>query len=592
MNDFKHPSGLNVFQQYRRSVKVAKSTSRMKNMAWYQEPLDLDVQIHCYLKDGAGASCYLYIKSHNVFEKFDDLNSRQLEQPEELIKFIDSALSQDVCRGAKSLGVVLYLADEFSLAGLGPEYNKPSELASLRGMMRDDPKAILDDKTISTESHAWRLFPYPGATIGGEFATAVAVPCSRSNTLKILRDIGNEKNFPIKTCALSAPLCAIGLVPLFSQTNQEGGVCLFNYCAFTLMAFFNSQGDLAVMRYMPHANGAVMPSNIGPAIQSTTTALEMEKPDISVVSMVGNDVGDLSTTLQQSLPDAKVGVVGVDDLIDDYDLPIGCPAEFIAVTQKIDPELCPLVENETNTALREEGWNKQDFLSSDQDEIDMFPDMADMKVLRLGRRVRKIAALLVVAVLSYGGYNTFTKINSNIWKYQAVDHKAETEVLTNELKRYEHWDNLLMDRSKAWVCLELIARMMPADDSVILKVVKHDVRLKKENRGDKHGFSKEWIIDGFATDRGIEHLERHCTSEGINKLFLEVATTTENAAYFPDTGQRDITVSLVPRINPSYNSFNGQKTGSAFERTFKLSITQNITAEDEMALAAIEGVTR
>ncbi len=343
---------------------------------------------------------------------------------------------------------------------------------------------------------------------------------------------------------------------------------------------------------MPHANGALMPANIGPAIQSTATALEMEKPDISVVSMVGNDVGDLSRTLQQSLPDAKVGIVGAYDLIDDYDLPVGSPLEFIAVTQKIDPELYPLVENETNTALREEGWNKQDFLSSDQDEIDMFPDMADMKVLRLGRRVRAIAALLVVAVFGYGGYNTFTKINSSIWKYQAVDYKAETEILTNELKRFEHWDNLLMDRSKAWVCLELIALMMPSDDSVVVKFVKHEVKLKRESRGDKHGFSKEWIIDGFATDRGIEHLEKHSTSEGIKKLFSRVAQKTENAAYFPDTGQRDITVSLVPRINPSYNSFNGQKTGSAFERTFKLSITQNITAEDEMALAAIEGITR
>ena len=59
------------------------------------------------------------------------------------------------------------------------------------------------------------------------------------------------------------------------------------------------------------------------------------------------------------------------------------------------------------------------------------------------------------------------------------DDKAETSGLTNELKRYEHWDNLLMDRSKAWVCLELVARMIPTDGSVILKTVKHDCSTKK-----------------------------------------------------------------------------------------------------------------
>ena len=75
-------------------------------------------------------------------------------------------------------------------------------------------------------------------------------------------------------------------------------------------------------------------------------------------------------------------------------------------------------------------------------------------------------------------------------------------------------------------------------------------------------------------------------------MFHEVAKSTENAAYLPNIGQRDITVSLVPRANPSYNSFNSQKAGSAFERTFKLSVTQNISAEDDMALAAVEGVSK
>ena len=101
----------------------------MKNLAWYQSPLELDVQIHCYIKDGSGASCYLRVQSSDVFEQIAGLSSRQLEQRDQLEKFIDSALQHEACRKAKSLGVIFYIADEFSLAGLGPEYRNPGELS-------------------------------------------------------------------------------------------------------------------------------------------------------------------------------------------------------------------------------------------------------------------------------------------------------------------------------------------------------------------------------------------------------------------------------------------------------------------------------
>ena len=590
MSDLKHPSELNAFQQYRRSVKVAKTTSRMKNLAWYQSPLELDVQIHCYIKDGSGASCYLRVQSSDVFEQIGGLSSRQLEQRDQLEKFIDSALQHEACRKAKSLGVIFYIADEFSLAGLGPEYRNPGELHDLRDKMRHDPKEVLDDKTISTDTHAWRLFPYAGAAAGGEFATVVAVSRRRSETLKALREIGDEKNFPIKTSALSAPLCAVGLVPWFANASEDGGVCLFNYHTFTLMAFFNSHGNLMVLRYMPHANGAVIPANIGPAIQSTATAFEMEKPDIFLVSMVGNDLVSFSSLLQQSMLGASVLTVDPDKLLHAHGLPAGCPLECIAITQDIDTEVYPLAENETFSALRNEAWYLQDFLSADQEEIDMYPDRADMKILKFGRRIKKIAAVLFMGILLYGGYTISTKVKSDVWSHQPKDDKAETNGLTNELKRYEHWNNLLMDRSKAWVCLELVARMIPTDGSVILKTVKHDVQLKKESKSSQSGFSKEWVVTGFASELGIEHLEKHCTSDGINKLFQDVALSTENAVYLPEGGHRDITVSLAPRFNPSFNKFNSQNAGSSFERVFTLTISQNVTADDEMALSTVEGV--
>lgn len=548
----------------------------------------MDVQIHCYLKENSGVDCYLHVKSGDVFEKLGAINEAQLEQRDLLEQFIDDALDHEMCRGTSSLGVIFYLADDFSLAGLGPEYKNPIELPHLRQKMCDAPKEVLDDKTISTDTHAWRLFPYAGASAGSEFATAVAVSQHRSETLKMIREIGNDKNFPIRTCALSAPLCAIGLVPLFAATNQEGSVCLFNYRTFTLMAFFNSHGDLMVLRNMPHPNGASMPANLGPAIHATATAFEMEKPYIRVISMVGNDMQALPMMLRQSMPGSDGNTINHSKLLEAHGLPTDIPLECLAVTREIDVELCPLAANETFASLREGHWHLQDFFSAHQEELDMYPDRSDMKILRFGRRIRKIAAMVIICVFIYGGYNVLTKVKSDVWTHQPTDHVTETKKLAGEIARFEHWNNLLMDRSKAWVCLELVSLITPADGSVSLKSVKHNITLRKDANSAKNGFSKNWVIIGYANELGIEHLEKHCTSDGINKLFLRVAQSTENAAYLPELGQRDITVSLAPRFNPSYNNFSRENAGSEFQRMFTLTITQNITADDAMALVAMK----
>ena len=44
MIEAKHPSELNPLQTYMRAVKMAKTTSRLNNPAWYQDALDLEVQ--------------------------------------------------------------------------------------------------------------------------------------------------------------------------------------------------------------------------------------------------------------------------------------------------------------------------------------------------------------------------------------------------------------------------------------------------------------------------------------------------------------------------------------------------------------------
>ena len=588
MSEMKHPSEMNMLQHYARAVKLAKTTSRMKNQAWYQDALELDVQLHCYLKDAAGMTCYLRVKSGNHFEKIDGLSSRQLEQRDELVKLIDNVLAHEAAAKAKSIGIIFYLADEFSIAGLGPEHQNPAELTELREMMLEDPIEVLDDKTISAETHSWRLFPYPGAAAGDEYATGVAVSKRRNNTLKTLREIGNEKNLPIRTCALSAPLCAITLMPWFSTAKENGTISLFNYEGFTLIAFFNTRCDLLMLRCMPHANNDAYPANIGSAIMATAAAFELEDPEIMVFSMVGHELDVLKLALRTAILGADVTMVDAAEVIKDKGLPMNIPLECIATTQDLDTDLHPLGNNETFTSFQEDSWHLQDFLSPDVEELEMHPGQADMKLLKIGKRIKKIAALLLLGILMHSTFSIISKVKNDAWSYKAENLSATNIALTAELKKYELWDNLLMDRSKAWVTMELIAQLTPSNGTVILDSVNHTVDQKEDKANNNIGFTKKWLIQGFASDKGIELLEQFSTREGIKGLFLKVALETQNNAYLPEVNKRDLTVSLRQRSNPSYNTINPKKPGDTFRRAFTISITQTISGEDEMALASLK----
>ena len=588
MSEEKHPSEMNLFQQYAHTVKLAKTTSRMKNPAWYQDALELDIQVHCYLQNEGDVECFVYIKSLNTFQKIGGLTQRQLQMADELENFVNRVLETEGTQKAKALGVVFYLADELSIAGLGPEHQNPVEIENLRAMMIDDPTEVLDDKTVSSETHAWRLFPYPGAPAGNEFATAVAVSRRHDDALRIFRKIGCDRNLPIRTCALSAPLCAIASLPWYTVAKENGTIGIYNYETFTVLSFYNKHADLMMVRYMPHPSGGLIPANIGPAVMATATAFELESPEINVLSMVGHDVGGMVVSLQSSMMGSEILLVATKEILKEKGLNEGIPLEMMVSTIELDAEVYPMAENATFTAFKEEGWHRQDFLAPDQYEVDMHPSQEDMKLLKVGRQVKAIAALLLLGVLTYAGLTSWSKLRSPAWTHKAKSTEKTAQTLQTELKRYEHWNNLLMDRSKAWMSMEFISRLTPADGSVILKDVKHRVDQKIESKAKKYGFKKEWVINGYTNDKGLRHLEGMSTRDGIKTVFKAVADDLGAHAYLPDVGHRDITVNLKQRPNPTYNTVTPVNPSDRYRLAFTMTISQTFTGEDELALAGIK----
>jgi hypothetical protein len=133
--------------------------------------------------------------------------------------------------------------------------------------------------------------------------------------------------------------------------------------------------------------------------------------------------------------------------------------------------------------------------------------------------------------------------------------------------------------------MEFISRLVPADGTVMLKDVKHTVSNNYDNKLKKNGLKKNWVVNGYANDKGLIYLDEISTRDGIKKVFRAVAEDTGSQAFLPDVGQRDITVKMAQRENSTYNTVAPKNQGDRYRLAFTMTITQTYSATDELAIA-------
>ena len=172
--------------------------------------------------------------------------------------------------------------------------------------------------------------------------------------------------------------------------------------------------------------------------------------------------------------------------------------------------------------------------------------------------------------------------------YKPEDAAAANVMLQKEVQNFDHWDNLLKERSKAWVSMELLTQVVPEDSSVILTEASHTSTQETLQRGARRvGLKKEWIISGYASDAGMTYLRNLSSQQGIEKLFTEVANATGNSAYLPGQGKRELTATL----GRSNAGMLPPELKEKLKNGFRLTITQSFAADDEMAIAGVEPPT-
>jgi hypothetical protein len=581
---FQHPASLNVLKQFSQACAILRNTTRASNPAWYQEALDLNFQLHIRT-DGTSISTFYHDCAKAQWSKGPTLTDEMVRDSGQLEGVVAEALRQARANGATSLGVILHIADEFATTELKPELDNPAALRDLRDTAVNDPGSILADSSIQVDQFSWRVIPYSAA--GSEvIGTTITVSKQYAPLVATLREAGEKENFPIITCAVSAPLVVImGLNQVLEPTPGKPFVAILQYPWFTALAFFNEHGDLRLIRTLQH-RGLRRPTNFRNALATTNASLEFIDPDLFLLRLGAQVDTTLDADLRIIFTSSRVEVVEQKPV---EGIPSWCPEPVIASVPATAGESA--ITSHTFTVVSEEKWALQNFLTTPKEVIEIFPSRSDMRLLRILRLARVAVFAIAVLCVAYFGFGVVDLIRRPEWAFdpgQAEITKGRVGKLGIERKKADHWNNLLEDRSKAWTCMESLSRMCQENAGLLVRGYTHAAKPETAPGKATVGFVKEWKINGYARDEALDYLNTLNTKEGISAHFSEIARITGNSSFNPNVGNRNLVINVRTQENGSFKPVPPESANAADESTypftFDLTITQRFEATDPMAL--------
>ena len=559
-------------------------TSRANNPAWYREALTLDLQLHIR-NDGENITAFFY-RSNTTWSKGPEINNATLREPETIRSFANDLIKHSRSLNATALGVIFYIADEFATSELKPELESPAALEELRASAYTNPSAILEDSSSIVSEHSWRVIPYP-AQVSGVIGTTATISRQYDAFLSTLRETGEKENFPVITQALSAPLVTLMALPrLVELTPNKPFVAALHYPCFTALFFFNEHADLLLVRSLQHRHSH-RSLNLRNALSTTDASLELIDPDMHVLELDPNPTTLMHEELSAAFPSSKVSKAVI---LSQNEIPAWCIEPGIATAQ-IPQETSE--QSLTFNMLRNEKWALQDFLPTPVEIAELYPNRSEMKLIRNLAHARLglfAAAALIIVWLSFGIVEI---VRQEEWAFDTKQNKlikTRLEKLESERKKTEHWDNLLEDRSKAWVTMELLTSLFPERCGVMVKGFTHTIRPETSTAKARIGLVKEWKITGLHRDEAIDRLNTINTQEGIIKYFTEISRNTGNAAFNPIGGNRSIAVNVRTQENNRFKASSTEEVTdtdeSSYPYAFDLTITQRFETSDPISINA------
>jgi len=609
MIEIRHPSELNSWQTFRQAKGLLKHTNRASNPDWYAEAHQLDRQWHIWLDGVNVVSAVFDRKSGQWFEgpppifpnsqrsdaevAFDDSEIRGLHENLHLM-----IQGKELGGKARSLGVMIHLADEFAISELAPEFSVDEEFAEVSELLMADPAEALGDDSVDRIGNSWRLLPYWGMQEGERRSVAVQMSRHLQPLIDELQNYGEARNIPVVVAGVSAPLEALRLAPLLLDPNEDnrcGNIFVFQYRRFSAMAVINESGDLVQMRALQHRPNQEYPSGLGEILVNTSASVNLADPQVHLVAMNQISQEPLTEELAQFFATnapMNIGLVSPGEIEGLGSLPGGCIEMAIgdgARVRRLEAN-APLADSQSFTELAG-GWATQNFYGLSDEEKSFYPSQKDLKLLKLFGMGKLAMILAVVGLAGWTGFDSFRKMTTDAWKLAtgtADQTVSSLNALEDENAKIKHWENLMARRSEGWLALELLLELFPSSSGLI--VTECDYNVNSETGGDRRGgdqmaFSRKWVIKGHARPEGVGLLSKLGSSTFLKEHFTKLAEQYGARSMRTDMDTRLLDARIQQRQGQLPVS---QRFPAHFARhyrtSFELTITQSFNDRDELAL--------
>jgi hypothetical protein len=496
------------------------------------------------------------------------------------------------------LGVVLHLADQLDQGIVQEEFENPELFEHANALVRENPGRVVTDLSDDLDpSIQWRYYPL----LSGQRAVVLR------HQLEFIRAFQTLTDLDIKVAVHSAPIEMLALyLKLYEQPSEEKAHCfVFFYDRFTVVVPVHH--GVLDFKVLPHRQQDV-PATFGDDLFSLLEKLGFV--DSCVLLLI--PCGTHEPTLLFHELDAysrrnQKNADGIEIQIPDHEALWSVLNEFAhgqlkgSVVQRPEflSECREWSDKEFSFSLGIQGdlqrfWilSRETFWPDNQEFRDRSLPKS-LALLMIGLRIgRIVGALLLVGLAGW-----FALIVAMAYQGEALralpdligGKRAEFERLNSTKQYLAKWDKILRPRSQAWSTMELVLGLLPEGKDILWEKLDYAIKQADSKPAGKDataapgGFFRQWVIDGFCNDQGRTELERLQETSTLTKRFDSTAARLEDPS-FAVSGSRTVKADLREEANTQ----SGPATqGGALPYKFRLVVTENIPANDPLALPAL-----
>jgi hypothetical protein len=524
-------------------------------------------------------------------------------------ELLQKEILQEKCReiaGGKiadltNLGVVLHLADQVEPGIVFENYEKPETHADAQVAVRDFPGSVIAGLGESVERTAqWRSYPL----VAPERTIALKHELSLLEALEHL----TEPELDVKVAVHSAPIEMLALLLLIygAALGDKPHCFALYYDRFTLLVPF-SDGVLD-LKILPHRNQDI-PENFGDDFFSLLEPLGLLSSCALVLAPCGSkdanklfeDLDSYAHLHQKQVDGLEVQILNSESIWQTASKLAG---------ESLDPAILQRPEFLTGEYPNWFGSEKHISFSVGVEpeiqrfgilsRVSFFPEDQATREKRLPRPLAMLSLSLkaarylgVVFLLVLAGVLGFHVLSA----YRGEAMQLASDVISGEQGSYDElnaslqyarkWGRNLAPRSNAWSVMDFVLALLPespevACDNIHYSVRPVDVRLTAKPANKPGGFAREWVITGSCSDKGREQLIGLQENAVLTAIFNDVAQRL-NQPIFAIESKR--TVKAISRVELNNQPVN--LVARQLPYKFSLTVTQEIPADDNLALPAI-----